>query len=54
LLRARWGEYLLEDPTYSPQLSRDGIPYKALAWPPGRLGPRFNRLPQARHLPPGF
>jgi hypothetical protein len=54
MLRARWGECLLEDPSYNPQLSRDGVPYGALAWPPGRLAPRLNKSPQARHLPPGF
>ena len=54
MLRARWGECLLEDPTYNPQLSRDGVPYRALAWPPGPLRPRLNNPPQARHLPPGF
>jgi GT2 family glycosyltransferase len=54
MLRARWGECLLEDPTYNPQLSRDGVPYGALAWPPGPLCPRLNEPPQARHLPPGL
>jgi GT2 family glycosyltransferase len=54
MLRARWGKCLLEDSTYNPQLSRDGVPYRALAWPPGPLTPRFNKLPQARDLPPGF
>jgi O-antigen biosynthesis protein len=54
MLRARWGEYLLNDPTYNPLLSRDGIPYRALAWPPGQMGPRLHDTPRARHLPPGF
>ena len=54
MLRARWGKCLAEDPTYNPQLSRDGVPYGALAWPPGPLRPRFNKLPQGRDLPPGF
>jgi hypothetical protein len=53
MLRARWGEFLIEDPTYHPQLSRDG-PYSALAWPPGRVEPRFNRPPEARDLPHGL
>jgi GT2 family glycosyltransferase len=53
MLRARWGECLLEDPSYNPQLSRDGVPYRALAWPPGPLRPRLNTPPQSRHLPPG-
>lgn len=54
MLRARWGDFLLHDPSYNPQLSRDGVPYRALAWPPGSLTPRFNELPRSRHLPPGF
>jgi GT2 family glycosyltransferase len=54
MLRARWGEYLLDDPSYNPQLSRDGVPYRALAWPPGSLCPRLNKLPQARQLLPGL
>lgn len=54
MLRARWGEYLLEDPSYNPQLSRDGVPYRALAWPPGSLRPRLNKPPQGHDLPPGF
>jgi hypothetical protein len=54
MLRARWGEFLLEDPSYNPQLSRDGVPYSALAWPPGPVEPRLNRLPEARDLPLGL
>jgi GT2 family glycosyltransferase len=54
LLRARWGETLNEDPTYNPQLSRDGVPYGGLAWPPGPRLPRYNRVPTARDLPLGF
>ncbi|WP_454630020.1 glycosyltransferase family 2 protein [Bradyrhizobium cenepequi] len=54
LLRARWGELLNEDPTYNPQLSRDGVPYSGLAWPPGPRTPRYNHLPTARDLPLGF
>jgi GT2 family glycosyltransferase len=54
ILRSRWGESLLTDPAYNPQLSRDGVPYRALAWPPGPLRPRLNSPPRARHLPPGF
>lgn len=53
-LRARWGEWLNEDPTYNPQLSRDGIPYSGLAWPPGPRNPRYNHLAPARDLPLGF
>jgi GT2 family glycosyltransferase len=54
VLRARWAQSLIEDPTYNPQLARDGVPYNALAWPPGPREPRFNACPRARDLPPGF
>jgi GT2 family glycosyltransferase len=54
LLRARWGESLNDDPTYNPQLSRDGVPYSGLAWPPGVRNPRYNHVLPARDLPPGF
>lgn len=54
LLRARWGEWLNEDPSYNPQLSRDGIPYSGLAWPPGPRAPRYNHLEPARDVPLGF
>jgi GT2 family glycosyltransferase len=54
LLRARWGESLNEDPTYNPQLSRDGVPYSGLAWPPGVRNPRYNHVLPARDLPLGF
>jgi GT2 family glycosyltransferase len=54
LLRARWGESLNEDPTYNPQLSRDGFPYGGLAWPPGPRTPRYNRPPTARDRPLEF
>jgi GT2 family glycosyltransferase len=54
LLRARWGESLNEDPTYNPQLSRDGVPYSGLAWPPGLRNPRYNHVLPARDLPLGF
>jgi GT2 family glycosyltransferase len=54
LLRARWGESLNEDPTYNPQLSRDGVPYSGLAWPPGLRSPRYNHILPARDLPSGF
>ncbi|MBR0750736.1 glycosyltransferase family 2 protein [Bradyrhizobium jicamae] len=52
--RARWRDALVNDPSYNPQLSRDGLPYGALAWPPGDRSARFNQRPRARHLPPGF
>ena len=53
-LRARWGTALLEDPTYNPQLSRDGVPYGALAWPPADCSPRTNEPPSSRTIPSGF
>jgi GT2 family glycosyltransferase len=54
LLRARWGEVLNDDPAYNPQLSRDGIPYGGLAWPPGRRNARYNSPPRGHDLPLGF
>ncbi|WP_438277301.1 glycosyltransferase family 2 protein [Nitrobacter sp.] len=54
LLRARWGEVLNDDPAYNPQLSRDGVPYGGLAWPPGRRNPRYSRPPRGHDLPLGF
>jgi O-antigen biosynthesis protein len=54
LLRARWAETLVDDPSYNPQMSRNGLPYGALAWPPGDRAPRFNARPRSRELPPGF
>ena len=51
---ARWGEFLLEDPSYNPQLWRNGVSYSALAWPPTPVEPRLNRLPEARDLPLGL
>jgi O-antigen biosynthesis protein len=53
-LRAKWGSVLAADPYYSPLLSRDPIPYSALAWPPGSTEPRINRPPAAAAIPPGF
>ncbi|MCA1453663.1 glycosyltransferase family 2 protein [Bradyrhizobium sp. BRP22] len=54
LLRARWGELLNQDPAYNPLLSRDGIPYSGLAWPPGPRAPRYNHVTIARDVPLGF
>ena len=53
-LRAKWGSVLAADPYYSPLLSRDPIPYSALAWPPGSTEPRVNLIPVAAEVPPGF
>ncbi|MDA9499505.1 hypothetical protein XI05_18975 [Bradyrhizobium sp. CCBAU 11357] len=53
-LRNKWGEHLLEDPYYNPNLSLDAVPFSALAWPPRGWGPRVNHPPSAVELPPGF
>jgi GT2 family glycosyltransferase len=53
-LRSKWGSVLAADPYYSPLLSRDPIPYSALAWPPGSAEPRVNLAPVAADVPPGF
>lgn len=53
-LRNKWGEHLLEDPYYNPNLSLDAVPFSALAWPPRARPPRVNLPPVALELPPGF
>jgi len=53
-LRSKWGSVLAADPYYSPLLSRDPIPYSALAWPPGPAEPRINLAPVAADVPSGF
>lgn len=53
-LRTKWGSVLAADPYYSPLLSRDPIPYSALAWPPGSSEPRINLAPVAADVPSGF
>lgn len=53
-LRAKWGAVLAADPYYSPILSREPIPFSALAWPPGRIEPRANKRPVAIEVPAGF
>jgi len=53
-LRARWGEFLLSDPCYSPVLSLDAIPFSALAWPPRPRDARICATPVAADIPPGF
>ena len=53
-LRSKWGSVLAADPYYSPLLSRDQMPYSALAWPPGSAEPRVNLAPVAAEVPPGF
>jgi GT2 family glycosyltransferase len=52
-LRAKWDVVLAADPYYSPMLSRDPIPFSALAWPPGSMAPRVNDPPVPRGVPPG-
>jgi len=53
-LRSAWGEGLLADPSYSPLLSLDPIPFSALAWPPRPAAPRQPGLPRRRAVPLGF
>jgi O-antigen biosynthesis protein len=53
-LRAKWGLALEADPYYSPLLSRDSLPFTALAWPPPAMRPRLNVLPSPAEVPPGF
>jgi O-antigen biosynthesis protein len=53
-LRTKWGTAIAADPYYSPLLSLDGIPFSALAWPPGPMEPRVNGRPIAVTEPPGF
>ena len=53
-LRAKWGSVLAADPYYSPILSRDPIPFSALAWPVNSMEPRVNSPPVAVNIPPGF
>ncbi|KAG1107899.1 hypothetical protein G6F38_014161 [Rhizopus arrhizus] len=51
MLRAKWGEVLLDDPYYSPLLGLDSTPFSALAWPPRSWKPRAN-LPPIPTVPP--
>ena len=53
-LRTKWGAVLAADPYYSPILSRDPIPFSALAWPIGPMEPRVNKPPVPVHVPCGF
>ncbi|MBB4198331.1 hypothetical protein CCR94_22745 [Rhodoblastus sphagnicola] len=53
-LRAAWGDALVADPSYSPLLSLDPIPFSALAWPPRAAAPRQPGFPRRRVVPPGF
>jgi len=53
-LRAKWDVVLAADPYYNPMLSRDPIPFSALAWPPGPMTPRVNTPPVAKCVPPGI
>ena len=53
-LRAKWGATLAADPYYNPMLSRDPIPFSALAWPNGPMDPRINHLPVPIQIPPGI
>ena len=56
-LRARWGEALVEDPYYNPNLNLSTHPYSGLAMPPRQTTPRRNIRPvmarsPADHWPP--
>jgi GT2 family glycosyltransferase len=53
-LRAKWGSVIAADPYYSPMLSRDPIPFSALAWPAQSMEPRVNYRPVPLHVPHGF
>ena len=53
-LRAKWGSVLAADPYYNPMLSRDPIPFSALAWPAPPMEPRVNHPPVPLQIPPGF
>jgi GT2 family glycosyltransferase len=53
-LRDKWGEALIDDPSYSPLLALSDPPYAALAWPPRSLKPRRRSPPRARRFPPGW
>jgi O-antigen biosynthesis protein len=53
-LREKWGDVLAADPYYSPLLSRDPIPFSALAWPASPMHPRVNQPPVPTDIPPGF
>lgn len=53
-LRAKWGSVLAADPYYNPLLSRDPIPFSALAWPAQPMEPRVNHRPVPVWIPPGF
>ena len=53
-LREKWGDVLAADPYYSPMLSRDPIPFSALAWPAAPMQPRVNQPPLPTEIPAGF
>jgi GT2 family glycosyltransferase len=53
-LREKWGDVLAADPYYSPMLSRDPIPFSALAWPASSMHPRVNQPSVATEIPAGF
>lgn len=53
-LREKWGEVLAADPYYNPMLSRDPIPFSALAWPAAPMQQRVNQPPVPTEIPAGF
>jgi GT2 family glycosyltransferase len=54
VLRARWGEQLLNDSYYNPLLSLDPVPFSALAWPPRAMAARAHERPVPTDLPSGI
>ena len=54
ILRARWGQLLVDDPYYNPVLSLDEVPFSALAWPPRNMQARAQPSVICKDLPPGF
>lgn len=54
VLRARWGDRLINDPYYNPMLSLDPAPFSALAWPPRSMAPRIGSRPVPADIPAGF
>ncbi|RXH10107.1 glycosyltransferase family 2 protein [Bradyrhizobium guangzhouense] len=52
MLRAKWGDTLLDDPYYNPILGLDSTPYSTLAWPPRSFSARANRMRPATPIPP--
>ena len=54
VLRHRWGDALVSDPYYSPNLALDGRPFSGLASHPRGRAPRGPERPRSRPIPPGL